>query len=423
MEILSFLNWLIALLFALCYAYQFVYIPFALFGKDKPYRIEPTLHHFAVLICARNEETVIGDLLDSIRRQTYPADHIQVFVLADNCTDGTAAKAAAGGAVVYERTDSELIGKGYALDTLLRHIKADFPDGFDGYFVFDADNLLAEDYIEQMNATFSQGNDVVTSYRNSKNYGSNWISAGYALWFMRESRYLNGARSVLGTSCAVSGTGFLFSRAVADELDGWPFHLLTEDIEFSIYQITQRGRKIAYCAKAELFDEQPVKFRQSWRQRLRWGRGYFQVFGRYGVDLLKGIFHGKFACYDMAMIIMPAFFLSIASMVVNGMISVLGFLEAESIAIGLWSIAQSIVNSYALLALIGGITAISEWKRIRTTTFRKILSVLTFPLFIYTYIPVALVAIFCRNIGWKPIHHTMSVEKMQDQGMAPPDQQ
>ena len=62
---------------------------------------------------------------------------------------------------------------------------------FDGYFVFDADNVLEESYIAEMNRTFSDGYEVVTSYRNSKNYGDNWISAGYALWFLRESQFLN----------------------------------------------------------------------------------------------------------------------------------------------------------------------------------------------------------------------------------------
>ena len=121
---------------------------------------------------------------------------------------------------VGQRADAQLqmcirdrVGKGYALQTLLGHLEQDYPAGFDGYFVFDADNILDPDYIAAMNRTFSQGHDIVTSYRNSKNYGDNWISAGYALWFLRESRYLNHARSLLGTSCAVSGTGFLFSRA------------------------------------------------------------------------------------------------------------------------------------------------------------------------------------------------------------------
>ena len=422
MKTLEFLNWLICLLFAISYSYQMVYIPVALFGKKKEGKIEPVLHDFAVLICARNEERVIGDLLASIKRQTYPRDRIHVFVMADNCTDRTAEIAAAAGATVYCREDTEHVGKGYALDALMRHIKADFPAGFDGYLVFDADNLLKEDYIEQMNITFSQGHDIITSYRNSKNHGQNWISSGYALWCLRESRYLNGARSILNTSCAVSGTGFLFSRAVAEEMDGWPFHMLIEDIEFSIYQITERGRKIAYCPKAELFDEQPIKFKQSWRQRLRWGRGYFQILRHYGGRLLKGIFHGRFVCYDMTMIIAPAFILTTLAVIINTTLCVWGIIVGDNLWLAVNSILQTLVNGYLLVVVVGGITMISEWKRVQTSAWRKILSVLTFPLFMYTYIPVALAAIFHRHVEWKPIDHTMSVEQMQEKGIKPPDE-
>ena len=143
-------------------------------------------------------------------------------MLADNCTDGTALVARAAGATVYEWHNTVRVGKGYALQDLLVHIGQDFPQGFDGYFVFDADNILAPDYVERMNETFSAGHHIITSYRNSKNYGDNWISAGYALWFLRETRYPNHARFLLGTSCAVSGTGFLFSHAVLEEVGPWP---------------------------------------------------------------------------------------------------------------------------------------------------------------------------------------------------------
>ncbi|MBQ3401619.1 MAG: glycosyltransferase, partial [Lachnospiraceae bacterium] len=277
---------------------------------------------YAVLICARNEETVIRDLIESLKAQTYPQRRLHIFVLADNCTDRTADIARAAGARVYTRENQEQVGKGYALEELLMYLHEDHPAGFDGYFVFDADNLLAPDYIARMDRMFAEGHEIITSYRNSKNYGSNWISAGYALWFLRESRYLNHARYLLGTSCAVSGTGFAFSRAVAEEVAGWPYHLLTEDIEFSIDQITH-GRKIAFCEDAVLYDEQPVTFGQSVRQRMRWVRGYLQVFRGYGGRLFAGIARGDFSCYDMIMNIFPAFILSAASIAVNAVLTIL----------------------------------------------------------------------------------------------------
>ena len=236
------INAVISALFFICYTYQFLYIPLVLLKKRRPLPRPAASHRYAVLIAARNEENVIAGLLDSLAAQTYDMSLVTVFVAADNCTDSTAAIAREHGAVVYERFNHVNVGKGYALDFLLQHIGADYPEGFDGYFVFDADNILSPDYLERMNESFSAGNEIVTSYRNSKNFGDNWISAGYALWFLRESRYLNGARNRLGSSAAVGGTGFLFSQRILDESHGWRFYLLTEDIEFSIYHILRAKR-------------------------------------------------------------------------------------------------------------------------------------------------------------------------------------
>ena len=142
-----------------------------------------------------NEEFVIGNLLDSIKKQDYPSDLLTVFVVADNCTDNTASISRGYGAFVYERSDRDLIGKGYALDWLLSRLKEDGHwETIDGFLVFDADNVLAPNYISEMNKTFSDGYEALTSYRNSKNYGDNWISAGYALWYLRESKYLHNSR-------------------------------------------------------------------------------------------------------------------------------------------------------------------------------------------------------------------------------------
>lgn len=163
---LEAINQAIAVLFFVCYAYQFVYIPVALLRRRK--RLPAAApHRFAVLIAARNEETVIGDLLDSLHAQDYDMSLITVFVIADNCTDRTAAIASEKGAVVYTRQNKQAVGKGYALEALLAHIKSDYPDGYNAYLVFDADNLLAPDFLTRMNESFSAGNEIITCYRNS----------------------------------------------------------------------------------------------------------------------------------------------------------------------------------------------------------------------------------------------------------------
>ena len=421
MQALSYANYLISIIFAVFYIYQIVYIPIVLiFRKKKDAKIaaergETVLHDYAVLICARNEEVVIGDLLSSIKSQTYPADRIRVFVCADNCTDGTAEKARENGAEVFERFDKENVGKGYALDYMLKRISEKYPDAFDGFIVFDADNIVAKDYIERMNESFCDGNDIITSYRNSKNYGCNWISAGIGLWFIRESVYLNNARYVLGISCAVSGTGFLFSKKILKEDGGWPYHLLTEDIEFSADHIV-RGDKIAFCSDAMIFDEQPVKFRQSLSQQVRWCKGYLQLLRKYGWDLIKTfVTKASFSSYDMLMNIAPAYLLSIASIICNVTLFTIGLIQGNDPMIALMSIGQLLFNAFLLFYAVGLITTITEWKKIRTTAFKKILFTFTFPVYMATFVPLTFVALFAK-ISWKPIKHTMSVEKMSAEG-------
>ncbi len=403
MHTLHMLNLILTLVFSLLCAYQLLYLLLPLVKKEKPLPPSKGEHEFAVLICARNEEAVIGGLLASLRAQTYPGEKLHVFVMADNCTDGTEAAARAGGARVYVRRDRERVGKGYALEALLARLGEDYPAGFDGYFVFDADNLLEADYVEQMDRSFSSGFEIVTGYRNSVNYGGSWVSAGSALWFLRESRYLNHARHLLGVSCAVSGTGFLFGRAVAEELGTWPFHLLTEDIEFTAWQLL-RGRRIGFCASAVLYDEQPEDFAQSWRQRLRWARGYVQVILHYGSGLVRGALRGSFACYDMLMNILPFLLLPAFSLVSALAAGILSVCRGGGLLPGLAGVAQTLAGSWLLFFLLGAYTAATEWKQIHTTPLRKLGYLFTFPLFIITYLPVGIASLFC-DPGWKPIYH------------------
>ncbi len=410
MKTLSFINYIISLLFVLCYSYQFLYILLKIFSRKKNGDNNVEKKNYAVLICARNEEKVIGQLIDSIHQQTYPQEKITIFVMADNCNDDTEKIAKNKGAITYRRIDKVLVGKGYALDAMLKFIKIDYPDQFDGYFIFDADNILKENYIEEMNKVFVEGNDIVTSYRNSKNYDSNWISAGYALSFLRESQFLNGARNLVDSSCAVSGTGFLVSKAIIKEQKGWPFHLLTEDIEFSIYHITQ-GKKIAYCEKAMLFDEQPTKFSQSVHQRLRWIKGYIQVFNKYGNKLITTMFKGSFACFDMLMNSVPAYILSIMSIAVNVILAIYTAIYSNDYMMALKLIVQLFLNMYLTLFALGLITTITEWKNIYASNKNKILYSFTFPVFMFTYIPISIAALFLK-VSWKPIEHGIYCKKV-----------
>lgn len=419
MAALSFVdifNFCVFVAFTCCYTYQLFYV-FVVLTRKAPKAEAKKNHKFAVMIAARNESAVISDLLGSIKMQNYPQELIDIYVIADNCTDDTAAIARNAGATVFTRFNSEQVGKGYALDYGLKSIWKEFPGkGYEAYFVFDADNVLDVNYFREMNATFDGGAKASTSYRNSKNFDSNWISAGYGIWFLREAKFLNQARLTLNTSCAVSGTGFFIAADILENAGGWKWHLLTEDIEFSASSITD-GIRIAYCPTAVLYDEQPTTFRDSWNQRFRWAKGFYQVFWHYAGGLFKGIFKNergyRFACYDMLMTISPGMLLSIISIIFNAVIVVLGFMGVMSTGIAIASSLSSIFfclfNYFMFMFVFGVLTTFVEWDSIRAKTSRKILYMLTFPLFMLTYIPIALVALV-KKATWKPIKHTISVD-------------
>ena len=277
----------------------------------------------------------------------------------------------------------------------------------DAFIVFDSDNIVDSNYVREINKTFNNGYQVITSYRNTKNYGDNWISSGYSLWFLREAMYLNQPRWKIGSSCGVSGTGFLFSSKVLEECGGWNFHLLTEDIEFTADCIVN-NRKIGYCPKAIFYDEQPTSFKQSVSQRLRWSKGYLQVLGKYGKRLFKCTLKGKFSAFDMLMNITPATVLSWVSIIVNILAIVVSIIRSDSVSTILLSLGQSAMNLYLTMFFIGTITTITEWKKNCCSNVNKILYAFTFPIFMITYIPISVIAPFTKS-EWKPINHNKSL--------------
>ena len=404
--VLAILNGILCVIFTLCYLYQFFYIFVAyVFGVKKFEDAPPK--NIAVLISARNESGVIANLLRSLAEQDYSKEHYRVFVVADNCTDNTAEIARAEGAYVYERFNDVEKGKGYALDYLIKAIKADFgEDAYDAFIVFDADNVAEKNYITEMNKAYSAGYEVVTSYRNASNYGAGWRAAGQGMYFLRDARILNMARMRLNCNTFVTGTGFLFSNAVATANGGWPFHCLTEDGEFTMDNCVKKI-KTGYCHDAIFYDEQAVDIKNSWYQKLRWCKGGLQIFSKYLGSLIKGIFSRRcLTSFDMAMCLTAAYALSLIAVLVNvigGAITLI--LDISQLWHVLIPMGIVVVGAYLALFVFSAFATVSEWKRIRASGFKKVLYCFTFPIFIFTFIPAAAVALF-KKVEWKPVRHS-----------------
>ncbi len=407
-------NTIVGLVFSVCFLYQVVFFFIGLIRGQVKIPPAKKQHTYAFFIAAHNEEAVIANLVKSIKDQDYPSELIDVFVVADACTDNTAQAAREAGAIVYERNDLSRKGKSWVMDYGFDRILREYPGKHEAFFIFDADNLLSRDYVTVMNDAFDQGYLALTSYRNSKNFGSSWISSAYATWFIREARYLNNARMICHTSCAVSGSGYLVSAKLIEGMKGWDFHTLTEDIQFSTF-CAIHGVRIGY-APAEFFDEQPVTLKASIKQRMRWTKGFYQVLFTYGRHMFKSIgkFH-RFAAYDMLMVVGPAMLLTLMCLLVNvtfiavGSLSH-GFLATDAeIEMAIGSIIMMLAYMYGTFFVMGLSTTITEWKHIHCPQkWRIFTNLFTFPLFMFTYVPLTVAALFLK-VDWVPTPHDVSV--------------
>ena len=407
-------NTIVGLVFSVCFLYQVVFFFIGLIRGQVKIPPAKKQHTYAFFIAAHNEEAVIANLVKSIKDQDYPSELIDVFVVADACTDNTAQAAREAGAIVYERNDLSRKGKSWVMDYGFDRILREYPGKHEAFFIFDADNLLSRDYVTIMNDAFDQGYLALTSYRNSKNFGSSWISSAYATWFIREARYLNNARMICHTSCAVSGSGYLVSAKLIEGMKGWDFHTLTEDIQFSTF-CAIHGVRIGY-APAEFFDEQPVTLKASIKQRMRWTKGFYQVLFTYGRHMFKSIgkFH-RFAAYDMLMVVGPAMLLTLMCLLVNvtfiavGSLSH-GFLATDAeIEMAIGSVIMMFAYMYGTFFVMGLFTTITEWKHIHCPQkWRIFTNLFTFPLFMFTYVPLTVAALFLK-VDWVPTPHDVSV--------------
>ncbi len=247
--------------------------------RKKAYPAADRRDRFAVIICARNEEAVIDKLLTSLSRQKYPEDKLQIFVLADHCTDRTAQVAAAFDRVrVMERHEGATRGKGDVLAWGIRRIMREYGDTIDSFAFFDADNIVREDYLIHINDMMQSGEEIVQGNRLGGGPYKSFVTKWFAIYWMLYTFLFSYPRQKMGLSAFLTGTGFAVKKEVLSA--GWRTSSITEDVEFSVQQCLA-GRRVAFCLDAVCFDEQPSQVRVLFRQLIRWCTGSYQILRRY----------------------------------------------------------------------------------------------------------------------------------------------
>ena len=370
--------------------------------KEKPLIINKQ-HKFMAIIPAHNEAKVIRNLIDSLQNQNYPKELIDIYVIADNCTDNTAEIARDAGAIVYERNDPKKKTKGYAMQWFLNK-KIEENADYDAFFVFDADNIVMPDFTVNMNKKLCQGEEIVQGYRDIKNPSDTWVSAGYALFYWTMHRFYHLARYNIGLSPLLNGTGFMVKFDVIKET-GWNTKTLTEDIEFSLINIAE-GRKLGWATDAIVFDEQPLEFKQSWTQRERWSVGHIQCFKYYVKDLAQSVItKRKMVNVDGLLYLMgmPILIITLLLLVINFMIYLGNGMTLLSLVI---NTLNYLLGTFLLPPLSALLILIIDKRPIKP----MIKGLLCYPLFLGSWILINLKALIKPNTKWEKIEHTRDIK-------------
>lgn len=382
--------------------YTFYFFVVSLFGFFRRHEDNSALpsSRFAIVVAAYNEERVIGELVRNLKELDYPDELYDIYVIADNCTDNTAKIAAGKGANVIERFNDVDKGKGYALEYAFDII---FNNGiyYDAVAVFDADNLVAKDFLSIMNAHLLRGEKIIQGYLDTKNAHDTWITKSIYISYILTNRFWQLSKYNLGLTCALGGTGMCLSVDMLKRY-GWGMTSLTEDLEFQMKAL-MNNIKVTWAHDAKIYDEKPLSLMQSWRQRKRWMQGHTNVAGRYVGKLVReGLRTKNFAMIDGALYLIQPFFLMFAGL---GMITGIFFGPNQMLDRPIWG-AIGFFSQFFYFGL--GLYL----ERVKLKVYWWLFF---YPIFALTWIPVAYVGFVLRK--HKVWTHTLHIRNIKHENL------
>ena len=354
-------------------------------------------HKFSIIIAARNEEAVIGNLIDSLKKQNYEKENYEINVIINNSTDKTYKVAKKHGANAI-KCEIPVKSKG----EVLRYVFAKFKEkDFDAYIIFDADNVVHPDFLKHMNDSLNKGYKVAQGFRDSKNYQDNWISGSYTLFYYLQNFFFNLSRKKLNSSASINGTGFMVQKKFIEELNFNPV-TLTEDVELTTV-CAIHNEKIDFVKNAITYDEQPTSFKVSLVQRLRWSKGNLQCWRTYHRQLIKCFFRNhNLSCIDMYLNNLAALVqvVSVVTVIIGSIEKMLTTRIVFSLA-GIMAMVVSYVGTIAVSLFV------TIYNKKSVTGMAS--SLILFTLFMISWIPINVVSLFKKNVNWQHIGHNKNV--------------
>lgn len=373
-----------------------VVIFLGLIKKKKPLPQTDKKRRFAVVICAHNEERVIAHLLESLKKVAYPAENLDVFVLADHCTDDTELIASKS-ATVLRRISGPTHGKGDVLEWGIPKIRAYLKKQhktIDAFAFFDADNIVEANFFTEMNNMLASGETIIQGNRLGGKPYTNCITKWYVLYWSVYSFFLSYPRQKLGLSAFLTGTGFVVDEKLLQ--DGWHTKSITEDVEYCI-QNNIKGGRVAFNIKAICYDEQPSDIRVMFNQLCRWCTGGYQILKLYLADIVVSEKEPTVRKIDNAMMLL----LGPCSWV-STILNLINFYMLSDVPIFL--IFTGVFSLFGLVCVYIGVAIAAK---INGIAMREIgwLALLTFPFFMFVFMLSSIKSFFAPTLEWKKIEH------------------
>lgn len=251
-------------------------------------------NRFAILVPAHNEELLIGKLCQSLQEIDYPKDKYTIYVVADNCSDGTAEVCREQQVTVIERSDKLNAGKGQALDWGLKQINL---EKIDAVFIVDADNFVDPGILKVLSHHISAGEQAIQCYNAVGNRDDSWFTQLLYVSRVIGNQLYHEAKYNLGLSSYLMGNGLCF-RAELLNRRGWTAFSAGEDWEYYAHLI-EDGISIGFAARAKVFHQESKSLDQATSQRLRWSSGRFSIAKKLGLRLLlRGMRERKWKMVD-----------------------------------------------------------------------------------------------------------------------------
>ena len=234
------------------------------------------------LVPAHNEELLIDRCVRSLLEQAYPRERLQIVVVADNCTDGTAAAARAAGARVLVRESQADFGKAYAIDWALRVLQAEV---YEALVIVDGDSVVDRSFARSIAAFPSLDKEALQCYDGPSNEFETWLTTLAGLYGRYRYDLALPLKQRAGLSIPLTGCGTVLGRAIVREYS-WNPNTITEGWELYA-RLTVAGVRVQLAREARVYAQETRRLSQSWTQRARWSAGRFAVFRQYFKQILR----------------------------------------------------------------------------------------------------------------------------------------